>query len=149
MQVHGSRDGAPVLELSEPPVGEPDAGQAADDPGEWRDEQRFGGDLAADLPRGGSDRAQQGEFAGPLTDRERDGPGGGEHCDDGGDAAEGAPDSEEGHLGVAEARVLDCTAVVAGVDLDSGAGQGRLHGVGEGVGAGAGLGQHDNGVGLA
>lgn len=148
VQVHGARDGAPVLELPEPPVGEPDAGQAADDPGERRDEQCFGGDRAAGLPRGGADGAQQGELAGPLTDRERDGSGGREDRDDGGDAAEGAADSEERHLGVPEARVLDGTAVVVGVALDAGAGQGLLHGAGEGVGVGAVLRRHDDGGGL-
>ncbi|WP_217183231.1 hypothetical protein [Streptomyces sp. AC495_CC817] len=69
---------------------------------------------------GEHDRGDRGgEAAGVGT---RDGSGGREDRDDGGDAAEGAADSEERHLGVPEARVLDGTAVVAGVDLDAGVG---------------------------
>ncbi len=39
VQAHGLRDGAAVLQLPEPPVREPDTGQAAEDTGERSDEQ--------------------------------------------------------------------------------------------------------------
>lgn len=147
MQCDGLGDGSPVLELPEPPVGQGDSGQAAERSGERGDEQGFGGDGAAQLARGGTDGAEQGELAAALAHREGDRTGGGEDGDHGGDAAEGSAEADEEFLGARESRVLDGAPVVAGVDLGcGGVADGLVHLVGEGVVGDAAVGEHGDGV---
>ncbi|GAA1933624.1 hypothetical protein GCM10009837_69320 [Streptomyces durmitorensis] len=66
MYLDGFGDRAAALQLSQPPVCEADAGQGAEDSGEWGDEQSFGGDCAADLPGGGRRWRAAARIRGPA-----------------------------------------------------------------------------------